>query len=192
MFMLSRWSGGLVSRYGAKLPLTVGPLIASCGFALLAVPSAPAEYWRNFFVLFLLLGLGMAVTVPPLTTVAMSGVSQDQAGPASGINNAIARVAGVLAIAVLGIVMVSTFGFRLDRSLAHLGLSPKIVDYVHLHLTRLAGMNLPPGASATTKAALRSALDHAFVFGFWIVMLNCALLGAASGGMAALLIPEQK
>jgi Major Facilitator Superfamily len=191
MFFLSRWSGGLVSHYGAKLPLTVGPLIASCGFALFAVPSVPAEYWRDFFVPFLLLGLGMAVTVPPLTTVAMSAVPQDHAGTASGINNAVARVSGVLAVAVLGIVMVDAFKFRLDRSLSHLNLGAEVIRYVHAHVTRLAGMDMPPRLSAAAASAMRSAIDQAFVFGFRIVMLTCALLAAASGAVAALLIPEK-
>ncbi|HKT46841.1 MAG TPA: MFS transporter [Candidatus Acidoferrales bacterium] len=191
MFLLSRWSGGLVSHYGARLPLTVGPLLASCGFALFAVPSVSAEYWRDFFFPFLLLGFGMAVTVPPLTTVAMSAIPQDHAGTASGVNNAVARVAGVLAIAVLGIVMVAAFGFRLERSLPHLGLTQAAIDYLHAHVTRLAGMDAPPGLSASTASALRSAIDHAFVFGFRIVMLICALLAAVSAAVAALLIPEK-
>src|SRR6202043_2412735 len=124
MFFLSRWSGGLVSRYGARIPLLLGPLIGSVGFLLFAVLPAQGSYWKTFFPATLVLGLGMAVTVAPLTTVVMSSVDPDHVGAASGINNAVARVAGVLAIAVLGIVMVKAFGIYLDQSLAKLSLPP--------------------------------------------------------------------
>ena len=116
MFLLSRWSGGLVARYGPRGPLIVGPLIAALGFALFAVPSVGGSYWKTFFPALIVLGFGMAVTVAPLTTVVMNSVSQDRVGAASGINNAVARVAGVLAIAVFGIVMVNDFGHRLNHA----------------------------------------------------------------------------
>ena len=109
MFLLSRWSGGLVSRYGGKIPLIVGPLTVAAGFVLFALLSAGGNYWKTFFPASLLLGLGLAVTVAPLTTVVMGSVDSDHTGAASGINNAVARLAGVLAIAVFGIMMVNTF-----------------------------------------------------------------------------------
>src|SRR6266699_2389537 len=122
MFVLSRWSGGLVSHYGPKLPLIIGPLIAAAGFVLVALPSVGGSYWRAFFPALAVLGLGMAVTVAPLTTVVMNSVNHDHVGVASGINNAVARVAGVLAIAVLGIVMVSAFSSRLNAQLEEISL----------------------------------------------------------------------
>src|SRR5581483_430548 len=113
-------SGGLITRYGPRIPLIVGPLIAAAGFLLFAVPNVQANYWTTFFPAFIVLGLGMAISVAPLTTVVMNSVEPERAGTASGINNAVARVAGVLAVAVLGAVMASAFGHSLRDSLAGL------------------------------------------------------------------------
>src|SRR5260221_12423711 len=109
LFLLSRWSGGLATRYGPRIPLIIGPIITGLGFVLFAVPSIGGSYWRAFFPAVVVLGFGMAVAVAPLTTVVMNSANRAPAGAASGINNAVARVAGVLAIAVLGIVMVTAF-----------------------------------------------------------------------------------
>src|SRR6202040_767035 len=171
LFFLSRWSGGLVARFGPKLPLIVGPLIAAAGFLLFAVPSVGGSYWTTFFPAFLVLGLGMAVSVAPLTTVVMSSVDQARAGTASGINNAVSRVASVLAVAVFGIVMVSAFAHRLQRSLDSLDLAPGVLHQIQSSEIRLAGLEAPSDLDARTSSALRAAIDQAFVFGFRLIML---------------------
>lgn len=184
MFALSRWSGGLVARYGPRAPLIIGPLIAAAGFALFAVPSTGSNYWEAFFPAIVVLGFGMAVTVAPLTTVVMSSVDQDHAGTASGINNAVARIASVLAIAAFGIVMVRAFDFRLRHELANLGLSSEILREIQSRVIKLAGLELPSNLDAKTTTMIRTAINHAFVFGFRIIMLVCAGLAAASSAVA--------
>jgi len=189
MFFLSRWSGGLVTRYGPRAPLVTGPLIAATGFVLFAVPGVGASYWKAFFPAFVVLGLGMAISVAPLTTVVMNSVDQDRAGTASGINNAVARVASVLAIAILAIVMVKVFSSSLNRSLADQLLPPGIFQYIKSNEIRLAGLDLPAGLDADTTAVIRASISRAFVFGFRTVMLICAGLSLASAAVARLMIP---
>src|SRR6202171_860109 len=142
MFLLSGWSGGLVAHYGARVPLIIGPLIAASGFVLFAVPSVGDSYWKAFVAACVVLGFGMAVTVAPLTTVVMNSVNQDRAGTASGINNAVARVAGVIAIAILGVVMVKAFGSPLNHSLAHVSLPPAILRELQANEIKLAGLQV--------------------------------------------------
>src|SRR5437899_4846880 len=190
IFLLSRWSGGLVARYGPRVPLIVGPLIAALGFVLFAVPSVEESYWKSFFVAVVVLGFGMAITVAPLTTVVMGSVDRDHVGAASGINNAVARVAGVLAIAVLGIVMVSAFSYRLNRQLANLSLPDNLLYEIKADEIKLAGLQLPAGIDDSTTVGIRDSIGEAFVFGFRLVILICAGLSVASAAVAWLLIPK--
>jgi EmrB/QacA subfamily drug resistance transporter len=190
LFFLSRWSGGLVARYGPKIPLVVGPLIAAAGFILFAWTSVGGSYWTTFFPAFVVLGLGMAVSVAPLTTVVMSSVDQTRAGTASGINNAVSRVAGVLAVAILGIVMVSAFSHRLRLSLASLDLAPVVLHQIQSNAIRLGGMEVPEGLDARTSSAIQSGINLSFVFGFRLIMLLCAGLAAASAVAASRMIPS--
>src|SRR5947209_2971182 len=192
MFLLSRWSGGLVARYGARGPLIIGPLIAALGFVLFAVPSVGDNYWKTFFPAVVVLGFGMAVTVAPLTTVVMNSVNQDRVSTASGINNAVARVAGVLAIAVLGIVMVNAFGSRLNRSLAGFSLPPGILQVIQANEIKLAGLQVPTDLNPGAKTAIKESIGEAFVFGFRIVMLICAGLSLASAAVAWLMMPKDR
>src|SRR6266566_1697190 len=192
IFFLSRWSGGLVARYGPRVPLIIGPLTAAFGFVLFAVPSVGGNYWKTFFAAMVVLGFGMALTVAPLTTVVMNSVDQDRTGAASGINNAVARVAGVLAIAVLGMVMVNAFGARLDSKLANFSLPPEIVRDMERSKIKLAGLELPASLNPTIRAAIRESVREAFVFGFRLIMLICAGLSVASAMAAWLLIPDNR
>jgi hypothetical protein len=190
LFFLSRWSGGLVARYGSKIPLIVGPLIVAAGFLLFALTSVGGSYWTTFFPAFVVLGLGLAVSVAPLTTVVMSSVDQTRAGAASGINNAVSRVAGVLAVAVLGIVMVSAFNHRLQVSLASLDIAPVVRHKIQSNAIRLGGMDVPAGLDAQTSSAIQSGINMSFIFGFRLIMLLCAGLAAASAMVALRMIPS--
>jgi EmrB/QacA subfamily drug resistance transporter len=191
LFLLSRWSGGLVDRYGPETPLIVGPLIAGAGFMLFVLPSIGSSYWKGFFPAILVLGMGMAVTVAPLTTVVMNSVPQGRVGAASGINNTVSRVASVLAIAVLGIVMLSSFRSHLNPELAKLSLSPVVFHEIQAGEIDLAGLPLPAGLDQNTGAAVRELVRQSFVGGFRLVMWICAALALASAGAAWAMISVQ-
>jgi hypothetical protein len=118
----------------------------------------------------------------------MNSVDQNRVGSASGINNAVARVAGVLAIAIFGILMVKVFGSHLNHSMAHLSLSPAILSELHADEIKLAGLRVPLGLNPQTSDAIRESVKEAFVFGFRIVMLVCAGLSLASSAVAWLTI----
>jgi len=191
MFLLSRWAGGLVHRYGAKLPLVIGPVITAVGFALFALPgitSGPGSYWITFFPAVLVMGLGMTITVAPLTTTVMGAVEQRHAGIASGINNAVSRTAGLLAIAVFGIVALAVFTSSLESHLATLHLSPGVSHLIDAQRTRLAGITIPPNVSGEAQAALKRAIDESFVSAFRLVSLLGAALALLSALSAWLLI----
>jgi predicted MFS family arabinose efflux permease len=174
MFTLSRWSGGLVDRYGARLPLMIGPAIAAAGFALFAVLSSRGGYWTAFFPAILVLGLGMAISVAPLTTTVMGAVDARHAGIASGINNAVSRCAGLLAVAVFGILMLGLFSRGLDRRLSGADLPPGTRTAIERQRERLAALEIPAGLDAPARERIRSAVDGAFLDGFRGVMLTAA------------------
>src|SRR6059058_4039029 len=135
---LSRWSGGLVARYGPKLPLVVGPVITAVGYSLFLLPGIGGNYWTNFFLPAVVLGLGMAITVAPLTTTVMSSIAQNRAGTASGVNNAVARTASLIAIAVLGVVMLRVFGTGLDHRLSTANLPASVAQSLQTQSIKLA------------------------------------------------------
>jgi EmrB/QacA subfamily drug resistance transporter len=188
MFLLSRWAGGLVGRYGARLPLIVGPAVAAAGFALLALPGIGGRYWTGFFPAILVLGLGMSVAVAPLTTTVMGAVEPRHAGLASGINNAVSRVAGLLAIAVMGLIVLGVFNPALDRRLSGLGLPPAAQRALDRERPHLAAARPPAGLDGRRRAGVERAIDEAFLAGFRVAMLTAAGLALLSSVAAGLLI----
>lgn len=178
MFSLSRWTGQLVDRVGAKLPLVVGPVIAAAGFVLYAVPGVGDSYWTTFFPASCVLGLGMSIVVAPLTTTVMNALPPSLAGTASGVNNAVARTAGLLAIAVFGAILTQSFNTALDARLAGLALPGDVVDHIAAQKAKMAGIQV-------ADPSARRAIDDAFVAGFRAVMLVSAGLAALSAVVTA-------
>lgn len=192
MFSLSRWSGGLVNRFGAHLPLMAGPAIAAAGFAMFAWPAVSPNYWKSFFPAMIVLGFGMAITVAPLTTTVMGSVTEEQAGVASGINNAVSRTAGLLAIAVFGVVILHAFSFDLGRRLNDFGFDAELKNAVYEQRVKLAGLEIPNNIDPATREILKQTVAGSFVFGFRLIMLLSAALALASAFFAWLLIGKSR
>jgi EmrB/QacA subfamily drug resistance transporter len=191
MFVLSRWSGGMVARTGSRLPLTVGPAVAALGLALYAWPGIGGSYWTTFFPAVVVLGFGMAITVAPLTTTVMGAVDPRHAGVASGVNNAVARVAGLLAIALFGVVLARTFDARVSPALDRVTLSSPARAAIERELPKMAGADvaevssIPPAA----RPAVRAIIDEGFVFAFRLVMIGAAGLALAAAAFGGALRP---
>jgi EmrB/QacA subfamily drug resistance transporter len=174
IFILSRWSGGLVSRHGARMPLTIGSIVVAVGFALFLRPGIGGAYWNTFFPAVIVLGIGMSIIVAPLTTAVMESVLTAEAGVASGINNAISRIAGLLAIAVFGVILSVGFNTSLSRSLSRMPLSAASRQIIDLQRPRLAG-------AESNNPAIKHMIELAFISGYrdviWI-SAGLALLGS--------------
>ena len=192
MFLLSRWSGGLTDRYGAKAPLVIGPIVVAVGFLIFAIPSIGGSYWTTFFPAVVVLGMGMAISVAPLTTTVMNSVPEERGGTASGINNAVSRLAGVLSIAVLGLAMVASFNRHFSSRLAGINLESGIRRQIEIQQVRLAAIEIPREVDARVSAEIRRSIDDSFVAGFRLVMFVSAGLAIISAGTAMLMIGRKR
>jgi EmrB/QacA subfamily drug resistance transporter len=185
LFAASRWSGGLRDRVGARRPLVVGPLIVAAAFVLFAVTATAGGYWLGVFPAVTVLGVGMALVVAPLTTTVMASVRDELAGTASGANNAVSRVAGLLAVAVFGVVMVAVFSADLQARLVATGLPDELRRAVMEVRTDLAALTPPAGASEAQAATVAAAVDAAFLAGFRWVAASMAALAVIASAVAA-------
>ncbi len=186
MFALSRWAGGLVARVGPRVPLTVGPAIAAVGIVLFARGAIGDSYWSGIFPAVCLLGFGMTITVAPLTTTVMGAVDTVHAGVASGINNTVARVAGLLTIAVFGVVLVRKFDTELKPRLDHLTLSAVVRAQIDKEVPKMAGADLKSvPVDNRERAVVQKSIDDAFVSGFRLVMFGAAIMALAAAAFGA-------
>jgi len=186
--LLSKWGGSLVDRFGARLPLIVGPAVIAVGFFLWSVPGTGGSYWTTFFPAMVVMGFGMAITVAPLTTTVLNSVAQHQTGVASGINNAVAQVASLLLIAILGTVGIATLNRSLDQ---HLASSPASADVHKIVDTARHGFVMPGIAAGTPEQTQRAAhelIADSFLDTIRHVMLIAAALSLTSAAAAALTI----
>jgi EmrB/QacA subfamily drug resistance transporter len=188
IFLLSPWAGGLVDRFGAKRPLIIGPIIVAVGYFVFTLPGIGGSYWVTFFPPIALLGLGMAITAAPLTTAVMGAVETHHAGIASGVNNAVSRTAGLLVIAILGILVLVAFNTNLDNQLASLDLPAEAQQQLDEQRIKLAGAEVPATVSEEVRVALEQAIDESFVVSFRIAMFVAVGLALASALVAALMI----
>jgi EmrB/QacA subfamily drug resistance transporter len=192
--VMSRWAGGLIDRVGARLPLIADPALAAVGFGLLGLPgltTGPDQYFVTYFPGIVVLGIGMGITVAPLTTAVMGSAPQEKSGTASGINNAIARSAGVLAIAIVGALAISVFSASLDAKAAALSVPEQAKTELQAQGAQLGAAQPPADLSAEQAAAASEAIKLSFVETFRLIAAIGFALGALSALMAALLVENR-
>ena len=194
MVLLSRAAGAAANRLGPRPPLVAGTAVAAAGFALLAVPGVPgtAGYWSSFFPAMVVLGLGMTASIVPLTTTVMDAVETRHAGLASGVNNAVSRVASLLAVAAFGLAVLAAFDRGLDRRLAALDLPPGARAAIASQRLRLAAAEVPRDLDPRRRAEARQAVDMAFVDGFRLAMVTAAAMALLSSLTAAVMIDRPR
>jgi EmrB/QacA subfamily drug resistance transporter len=183
--LLSHWAGRLVDRLGARGLLVTGSAVAGLGFLLLALPGLDTPYWLGILPALLVVGLGMGLCVAPVTVTALNAAGTEHVGLASAVNNMAARVGGLIAIAVFGILLADRFGFALDRSLAGLALPDAAVAALAPERAKLAAAVLPQGLSGGQQTALQAAIRLAFLDGYRWVMATAAVLALLSMAIAA-------
>lgn len=191
---MSRWAGGLIDRVGAKLPLTIGPAIAGVGFALFGLPgvtNGPQDYWLTYFPGAVVLAFGMGITVAPLTTAVMGSAPQESAGTASGINNAVARTARVLAIAIFGAIALLSFRSALETRTAPLDLSDEARSALSIEAANLGAAEVPSGLDDATTQQISEAIRWAFVDSFRLLSWISAGLAWVSALLAWLLVEDK-
>ncbi len=184
LFLLSHWSGGLIERYGARKPLTVGCSVAALGFALAGRPGIGGSYWTTFFPAVAVLGTGMAISVAPLTTAVMNSVPVEDAGVASGINNAISRLASLLSVAIFGVVLLGAFHHTLGRRMDEAGVPTNERGSIEAQRQQLAGVQ-------TKDPRARRAVNEAFVYGFHRIIWMAVALSLAGVACAQVLTDER-
>ncbi|GAA0894500.1 MFS transporter [Fulvivirga kasyanovii] len=192
---LSRWSGHLADKIGARTPLIIGSMVTAIGFYLFSIPgitAGPSDFWETFFPAILTIGIGMGLTVAPLTTAVMNAVPQDKTGSASGINNTIARTAGVLAIAIMGAFGVITFKSSFQENTAQLELSGPLQKQLNEEIPKLAEARPPEGTTKEEKQIINSAVKLSFIETFRQSALIACILAGLSVFTAYYFIPKKR
>ena len=191
-FVMGRWAGGLVTRYGEKLPLMVGPAFAAAGFILFAVPGVGGSYWTTFFPAVVVLGFGMSLVFGPLSIAILNAVEEEHSGLGSGVNRAVQRTAKVLGLAVLAFFVLAAFDNSLDASLNALDLSPGQKVALRAEEVNLGANDILEGARGEDKVAIDRAVDQAFLSAFRFAMYVSAGMALASAIAAALLLQGKR
>jgi MFS family permease len=194
MVLLSRWSGGLLDRFGARLPLVVGPAIAALGFALLAWSVGGESYWA-FLGSTTVLGFGMAISVAPLTTAVLNAVPAHETGTASAINNADASLANLLAVAIFGMLALGIYDRALDRHLRDATIPTGTRQAVEAargqFITSQAASTTADGEQTRAQIIIKTSLGDS-IQKIMILAALLALGAAASGAMVPRTVRPQQ
>lgn len=194
LVVLSPRMGAVVDRYGPRLPLVVGPIIAGIGFIALSIPgvtNGPSDYWLTYFPGIVIFGIGMGITVAPLTTSVMGSVSNTMAGIASGVNNAMSRSSQVLALSILGGLGLIIFMNALTPDINALDIPEETRMAIIASGNDLGGMAIPEDLNEENSQAVRRAIQDSFVTMYRFAMLVGAALSFISAALAFIYVEEE-
>lgn len=191
MVLLARFAGSLADKTGPRPLLIAGPAVAGAGLLLLSFVGqtrGPADYYTTFLPGVMVLGLGMAFTVAPLTATVMGAVSEHYSGTASGINNALSRIAGVFANAIFGAMAVLFFTASLQRDLAALPVDSKAKQQVMQQSAELGNATVPASIPAADQQQIRALYHSSFITAYSRIMRIAGILGFAGALMSCIFI----
>jgi EmrB/QacA subfamily drug resistance transporter len=191
-FVMGRWAGGLVTRYGEKLPLMVGPALAAAGFILFAVPGVGGSYWTTYFPAVVVLGFGMSLVFGPLSIAILNAVEREHSGLGSGVNRSVQRTAKLLGLAALAFLVLAAFDNNLDARVDALDLSPGQKVALRAEEVNLGANDIFEDGSGEDSVAIDRAVDQAFISAFRFAMFISAGMAVTSAVAAALLIQGKK
>jgi EmrB/QacA subfamily drug resistance transporter len=192
-FAFSRWSGGLVHRLGARTPLVIGAAFAGCAYILYALPGiGSGNYWTTYFPAVVMLGIGATFFIAPLTTTVFDSSDPELSGLASGINNAVARSAGLIAIALLGVLFFGVFAGGFDGRLGQAHISAQTRTLVDAERAKFAAGTVPPDVPSADRPAVAAAVKEGYLAGFRSVQYASALVAFLAAILAFIALPGRK
>lgn len=187
--LLSRWSGTLVVRFGTRPLLVAGALLAAAAFVAYGLPGPGGSYWTTYFPASVLLGLACLCFIVPLTAAVFEAAPAESSGVASGINNAVARVAALIAIAGIGVALAAAYDRALAHELAATRLGATTQRALRAERTALAAGLVPAGLDAADRTAVARAVRSAYLDAFRVAMLLAAGVSLAAAALVAIGLP---
>ena len=191
MVLLTRLSGSMSDKYGPRWFLILGPATAGCGLLLLSFikqTAGPSAYWNTFFPGIVAFGLGMSITVSPLTTAVMGAVNDRFSGIASGVNNAMTRIASVFANAIFGAIAVLLFSTALTLQIQKLPIKDEIKQEIMKQSVNFGNAKIPDDLSTANQTVIRNSYHISFIYAYGIIMKICAALAFISAIMTIIFI----
>ncbi len=194
MVLIARFAGGLADKYGPRRLLIAGPGAAGAGLLILSFvkqTNGPEDYWTTFFPGIIVFGLGMSFTVAPLTATVMAAVSDHFSGTASGINNALTRIANVFANAIFGALAVLFFSGALQTGIQNTPLTVKEKQAVMVQAANLGNAKAPAWLPVAQRAVVEKSYHSAFIHTYQVILRISAGLAFLGALMAMLFVPNR-
>ena len=192
IFIAAPISGVLINKIGVRLPLMIGTFVISVAYFLFAFPGLSTTYINNWLLPIILMGLGIGIAISPMVSAVMGSIDKTYSGLGSGINNTVGRVAGLFAIAVLGVIAINSFNFGLDKLIHEIPLDMESRAFIDSEKIKLAGAQVPEWLPYDITTKLTLSIKQAFLSSFRIVMILNAILAFAGTVVAYFMIDDKK